>query len=980
MPERSGQETISRELERTCADEPIHIIGTVQPHGFLLVVEIASARVVQFSSGAARHWAGLGRPGLLLGAELGEVVLALEGSPLALLQGLPVSDPVCLPLHPTCSAGERIAQQVATPYREFECVGHRVGEHAVLEWQPAAAPGYAMPGDSQPMIQVAAAMARLRTGKSLDDFFRDCVREVAGLCGFDRVMLYRFLPDWSGEVVAEVAGDGLKARFLGLRFPATDIPSQARLLYTDSRIRVLADVDSDPDTLLPALLPGGHHLDQGQSLLRGFSEVHRSYLRNMGVRATLSLSIVCDGQLWGLVACHHYSPRSPPHHVRNTLRQVCELVAGVCAMRIESLAQLAAVSEEAALDRLLVGLHRTVLQDADVAGVLAQALPELLAAFQASALCVRIGDLAYIGGRTDSPAGDAVLLRDLAALFGSAPAPASTLVRSDLLAPGRTGIGSLPTTAGLLGAQLSNGALDFCVFTRPEVVCEVHWAGAPTKAVVPAADGRVRLEPRRSFELWREDICGTARAWSSAQIEACQRLVGILSDACHRHENQRLEGELRWRAHHDHLTGLINRRSIEESLDHLLGASRYDTAVMLIDLDHFKMINDTHGHAAGDRLLRELSLRLGSVIRPADLLSRVGGDEFLLLAGMSQPDHAVAMAIADRLHKVMEEPFLLEGHELRLGLSVGIAIPPGHGINATDLMRRADLALFKAKSSGRAVSVIFDERLEDGLIGAYELERDLREAIVRDELSLVLQPEVDLASGRVVAFEALARWTSPERGAVPPAEFIPIAERSDLIIRIGRWVVRTVVAMQADWRRRGLVVLPVAVNVSMAEIAKGDLVDYIGRILKEFEMPPSCISVELTESVIMKDLPLAIKVLSGLRDLGVRTALDDFGTGYSSLSYLRQLPIDCLKVDQSFTAELGDDANSRSLTHAIIRMAGALKMSTIAEGVETRGQLQWLREHNCGIGQGYLFSRPVPAEELHAVVARIEAMPLAEWH
>jgi diguanylate cyclase (GGDEF)-like protein len=979
MPKQSVQDTISQALEQSCATEPIHIIGTVQPHGFVVVVDIESARIVQVSSGAARHWPGLEQSANLLNAQLADRVVGLGQDPAAMLRSLPWSDPVPLTLQPRGLPHKGDASAAVAPTPDFECVGHRVGGLAILEWQAAVAVDDSPLSDAQVLNEMAAALARLRTAKGLAAFFKDCVAEVARLSGFDRVMLYRFLPDWSGEVIAEQASVGLETRFLGLRFPASDIPSQARALYTNSRIRVLADVEAVEDRLQPALLDGDLPLDQGHSLLRGFSEVHRSYLRNMGVRATMSLSIVCDGELWGLIACHHYIPRSPPHHVRNSLRQVCELVAGVCAMRIEALEKLALAKDTASLERLLVNLHRAVLLEEDTAAVLARMLPELLAAFQASGLCVRIGNFEFVGGCADAATSNTELLDEIAALFEQPHAPASILQHSDLLAPGRSTIRSLPTAAGLLGAQLSDGGLEFCAFVRPELVCEVHWAGEPAKVLVPAADGRVRLEPRRSFAVWREEIAGTARPWLSSESDACQRLLVILSDARKRRQNKKLEEEMQWRAQHDHLTGLINRRSIEESLDQFMGAGRYDSAVILIDLDHFKMVNDTHGHAAGDRLLRELSQRLQTVMRPADLLSRVGGDEFLLLARISRSDKTLAMAIADRLQKVMEEPFVVNGQLLRLGLSIGISIPPGHGTNATDLMRRADLALFKAKSEGRSTTVIFDEKLEENLLGAYEMELDLNESIANNELSLVFQPEVDLVSGRVVALEALARWNSPKRGVVRPIEFIPLAERSRLIIHIGRWVLRTVIAAQSDWRRRGLLVLPVAVNVSMAEIAAGDLATYISATLEEFHMPTECISVELTESVIMKDLSLAANVLRSLRELGVAASLDDFGTGYSSLSYLRQLPLTALKVDQSFTAGLPGDSSSCGLTHAIIRMAEALSLITIAEGVETSHQLHWLRDHGCTIGQGYLFSRPVAPELIHATVDRIEATAWSDW-
>lgn len=956
-------------MEQTCAEEPIHIIGTVQPHGFVLVVDIATTQIVQVSSGAARHWTGLGEASRVLEGGLADWVDGWGASPQALLEDLPYADPMALPLQPRSAASAGDPRIAGPLVGAFECVGHRVGGLGVLEWQPKSED--AVGGDGEGMVAMTTALLRLRSAQGLDVFYRDCVREVARLCGFDRVMLYRFLPDWTGEVIAEEAAGPLKTRFLGLRFPASDIPSQARALYTDSKIRVLADVQAVPDALLPPLTPAGVPLDQSHSLLRGFSQVHQTYLRNMGVRATMSLSIVCEGKLWGLIACHHYLPRVPPHHIRDTLRRVCELVAGVTAMRIETLSQLAVAQDTVSMDQLLVKVHQSVLRDENTEAVLARLLPEVLTAFRATALIVGIGELQYLGGVTPGAGPAEAVTQEVAALIGST-APGGVLQRTDLLARGATALETLPLAAGLLALRRLGEPAEICAFTRPEIAREVSWAGEPVKRAATAPDGRVRLEPRRSFDLWKETIGGTARAWSSTEVDACERLLRILSDACKRREHKLLEFELRFRAHHDHLTGLVNRRSMEESLDQRLGAKRFDSAVMLIDLDHFKMINDTHGHAAGDRLLQALSARLSAVIRPTDVLARVGGDEFLLLAELAPPEQPAVIAIAQRLHATMEAPFDVEGQSVRLGLSVGVAIPPGHGTNATDLMRRADLALYRAKKSGRASTVIFDTVLEEGLMSAYELEHDLQEAIRRNELSLVFQPEVELNTGRVVGLEALLRWTHPKNGPIAPGVFIPIAERSDLITQIGHWVMRAAIATQAGWRVQGRVSLPVAVNVSMSEVMSGTLVDSIARLLNEFQMPPRCLTVELTESVIMKDPRVAMSVLSGLKQLGILTALDDFGTGHSSLSRLRQLPLNALKVDQSFTADLTDDAHSRSLTEAIIRMAEALKMTTIAEGVETRGQLDWLRGQKCNIGQGYLFSPAVPAELVLQTCARIE--------
>jgi diguanylate cyclase (GGDEF)-like protein len=977
MPEKSGQETITQELEQACAEEPIHIIGTIQPHGFVLVVDVASTRIVQVSSGVARHWPGLGEPTRLLHAALAEWIDGLEADPSALLGALPDSDPIKLSLQPRASPREARTSGASPLAEEFECIGHRVGGVALLEWVPVGAKSQNGASQTQMIVEMRAALARLRGSNALGVFFGDCVREVARLCGFDRVMIYRFRPDWSGEVVAEHAATRLKTRFVGLRFPASDIPSQARALFGLNKVRVLADILAEPDTLLPPKLPGGVALDQSHSLLRGFSEVHRSYLRNMGVRATMSLSILSEGKLWGLIACHHYEPRVPPHHVRETLQHVCELVADFSALRIESLTQLESAYSAASLDRLLANLQQALMREDDVDVVLERMLPQLLLAFDASAFYLRTGGTLYAGHAMQPMAAGHDVLDEVAVRFEAARLPASTqpgvLHHDNLLVAGGKPLACLPRAAGVLAAQQSADRNEICAFTRPEIAKEVLWAGAPSKHPVSTESGRVRLEPRRSFAQWRETVSGTARAWSPSEVNACARLLQVVGDAGKRRARVKLEGEMQWRAHHDHLTGLYNRRTMEETLDRRMGDGSFDSALMLIDLDHFKAVNDTHGHAVGDRLLQDVSSRLSSVIRPADSLARMGGDEFMLLAKMPLPDDAAAVTIGARLHRALEEPFEVRGQLMRIGVSIGVAIPPGHGINTTDLMRRADLALYRAKKLGRSRTVIFDAQLEAALLGTYEMERDLKEALAKDQLSLVFQPQVNLATGRVVGLEALARWNHPLRGAVGPAVFIPIAERSGLITQIGAWVVRCAAATQANWREQGMSGLPVSVNVSMKDVMSGKLVDNVSRALDEFQLPANSLEIELTESVIMSDLDLTRGVLRGLRQLGVTTSLDDFGTGYSSLSYLRQLPLNSLKVDQSFIAGLTDDAQSRSLTQAIIRMAQALELTTIAEGIETTGQMHWLSTHECNIGQGYLFSHPLPPGQVHGAIERIEA-------
>jgi diguanylate cyclase (GGDEF)-like protein len=436
--------------------------------------------------------------------------------------------------------------------------------------------------------------------------------------------------------------------------------------------------------------------------------------------------------------------------------------------------------------------------------------------------------------------------------------------------------------------------------------------------------------------------------------------------------NRKMQETLHWRAHHDHLTGLYNRRAMEDEVSRRLEDGQYNTALMLLDLDHFKKINDTYGHETGDLVLQQLSLRLKSVMRENDLLARLGGDEFMLLLQIPHPNAATALTFAERLHGAVAGPFDIKGQQFRLGISVGIAIPPAHGRAVSELLRHADLALYQAKSLGRCRSVVFEPAMAADQREYYLLERDLDEAVDRNQLSLVFQPKVDLISRKVVGLEALVRWNHPTRGQNSPSAFIPIAEHSDQIIRIDRWVMRSAIAELARWRNDGQTRLPIAINLSIADILSPNLVNYLTELLDEYKVPPAALEIEVTESCFMRELDETQSVLRALNETGIATALDDFGTGFSSLSYLRQLPLQCLKIDQSFTRSMLEDPNAEKLTQAIVAMGIALRMTIVAEGVETREQMNWLLAHGCHIGQGYYFSPPVPPEDVQQVIERLE--------
>ncbi|MCS6877364.1 MAG: EAL domain-containing protein [Geminicoccaceae bacterium] len=430
----------------------------------------------------------------------------------------------------------------------------------------------------------------------------------------------------------------------------------------------------------------------------------------------------------------------------------------------------------------------------------------------------------------------------------------------------------------------------------------------------------------------------------------------------------------RYLASHDPLTGLANRARFGQSLEERLALNaRSDRrlAVFLLDLDRFKDVNDTLGHAAGDELLRIAAARLSAELRASDVLARLGGDEFAILV----PDLAEAeqaLALAGRLLRALAEPFAIEKQTVRAGGSIGIALAPEHGRSAGDLLRNADIALYRAKALGRGQACLFAAPMAEEYRERQRLEADLRAALERGELALHYQPKFDARTGALTSCEALLRWHHPERGSVPPARFVPLAEETGLIHAIGAWVLEEACRQAVAWGG-----LPVAVNLSPVQLRDEELPERVRAVLEATGLPPDRLELEITETALLDEGERAIRTLRALRALGVRIAMDDFGTGHSSLGHLQRLPFDKLKIDRSFVDRLEEDPRRRAIVAAIVDLARAFGMATCAEGVETDGQLDALRRTGCEEVQGYLLARPLPAPEFSARFLGLSARSFA---
>ncbi len=494
-------------------------------------------------------------------------------------------------------------------------------------------------------------------------------------------------------------------------------------------------------------------------------------------------------------------------------------------------------------------------------------------------------------------------------------------------------------------------------------------------SIPPSASGGARSLSPQDSEILSTDDLGVDRTYE--QVRADGRILevqthplgtgGVVRTYADITERKRADAQIIHMALHDSLTGLANRRLLAdrlgEALARVLEGGR-GGAVLLVDLDRFKTINDMRGHSFGDRVLVQATTRLNSVVSSADLVARIGGDEFCVLqSGQEEP--AAAEALAREIVRRLSEPYLIEGQEVLLSASVGIACYPDNGSSVDQLLTNADTALYRAKESGRAAFRLYEPAMDVRIAEQRLLERDLRNAVALEQLSIFYQPVLDSENCEITGFEALLRWFHPLRGEISPDEFIPIAEESGLMTPLAFWVMETACAEAMKWP----VPFRIAINLSPKLFWGPDLPDRVAAILARTGLPPDRLVLEVTEGVLIDNSQSALAAMSSLKNQGILIALDDFGTGYAGFSYLRRFPFDSIKIDRSFIGTLCEDEESCAIVRAILTLAHSLRLKVIAEGVESQAQLRWLRAEGCGEVQGFLFGKPMPARQIGRFLA-----------
>jgi diguanylate cyclase (GGDEF)-like protein/PAS domain S-box-containing protein len=476
---------------------------------------------------------------------------------------------------------------------------------------------------------------------------------------------------------------------------------------------------------------------------------------------------------------------------------------------------------------------------------------------------------------------------------------------------------------------------------------------------------------------WRGSTPRTRETWMHRQVVAVEDgVVAIVRDIT---ERKRAEERIFHMAHHDELTGLPNRSLIRDRLDHAILHARRTArcvAVAFIDLDGFKLVNDGLGHNAGDELLKIVGARMQGCLRIDDTLGRFGGDEFVIILDDLADDALALTPVLEKIRQAVTEPVLLEGQEVQVSCSMGVVMYPRDGADPNTLMMNADAAMYRAKEMGNNNFQFYTREMNASVEEKLVLLEGLRNALDEQQFSLLYQPKVDLRSGRIFGVEALIRWHHPEHGMISPLRFIGLAEESGLIVAIGNWVLQTACRQNMAWRAAGLAPISMSVNVSPRQFEDKRLVDRVAQALADSALDAGALELEVTESLIMRDLAQSVGKMRELKAMGISLSIDDFGTGYSSLSALKSFPISTLKIDKSFVSELADNPDDQAIAMAVISLGHKLNLRVIAEGVETEQQYRFLRDNDCDEMQGYLFSRPLPPDEVAAML-RAQALTFA---
>lgn len=904
-----------------CEMEPIATPGAIQPHGALMTARADSGRVAHASVNLGEI---LGLPAAsVLGAPIGEVIGRVNE----------------ILLREARRSGSETPETIGSFRRSDGQLLHlhafQSGDYMCLDIEPVRdEDGRLPPGARQSVIETfSSAMTQVEL----------CELAVHGLqlvLGYDRVMAYRFGADGHGEVIAERRRQDLEP-YLGLHYPASDIPQIARALYLRQRVGAIADACYRPVPLLGhPELDDGKPLDLTHSSLRSVSPIHLDYMQNMHTAASLTIGLADGDRLWGMLVCHNTTPRiAGPEW-----RAAAGMIGQVVSLLLSRLGEVENAAETLARQSTLSTLVERLSTGDTLAAAFVAADQLILDLVGASAAVVRLAGQELHFGRT--PPVDA--MQKVLDSLGR-PSPLEVLSLDDVTLRHPELPELLAAGSGILLLPLTSGDGDLIAWFRPEHVQTITWGGNPAEHGTwnPATQ---RMRPRASFDAWKETVTGRSLPWTSAERN-CARELG---EAIAAEMAQRTRAELARLRHYDPLTGLANRSYLQERLAQ---DGQSAAALLFIDLDRFKAVNDSMGHGVGDGLLIEVARSLVATVRPHDLVVRLGGDEFVVLC--HRLDAAGIVSLAERLRQALEQPFEVAGRKCHISASIGIAM--ADSIGDLDLVRAADIAMYAAKKNGGNRGELFRPSLYEETTQLVELDNDMRGAIESEQFHLVYQPIFALnpETERLVGFEALLRWDHPLHGALQPGIFIPLAERLGHIHAMGNWVLRRAILQLQAFRSAGPELdLKMNVNVSPLQLARPDFLARLADLLAQVpDLPRHALCLEITETSLSDEA--VSEALISIRALGVRIAIDDFGTGFSSLACLRRLPVDVAKLDRAFLGGGHTAAQDHRFFAAVTGLVHAADLKVVQEGIETLDQLALVRAAGADFAQGFHLAAPL---------------------
>jgi len=977
-----------------CDREPISTCATIQPFGVLLVIDPLSLHIDACSANSAMYL-GL-EPEALLDAPLEHFLPADDQGLRDRLSQLKAEALQCS-RPPPADASEPAPSGNPEPGPPFAPASFR------LAW-----PGLELPIDVrmhvwrdrillelEPYGEMAmdVRMRRFdfahlqRQLRACEDAAQACQLAVDALhylTEFERVVAYRLEPSHDGVVIAERIAPGTWPSILGLRYPATDIPRQARALYAETPLRYAPSRDHADVALLSRRHPP-NSIDIGIAQMRAQSPIHRNYLKRFEVNGSMSLSLMDDERLWGLIIFHNRAPHPVTVYVRRRLIELAEFLSGRLSLleerqhnraREQGMAEVNAIVGEMNVEQPfpdnLVGKEAILRQliDADMVQVFHQ------------------GRALFLGqdGHLTPEQLEAVL-----AFLRARP---ESICSTDCLSAEFEPAAVYPDRlAGVLAIFIDEQREHCLLFGRKRVRYSVDWGAEPNSLpFVDATRPRPLGWPNRTFQLWREERTHHARAWSLTELATAKALKQLLQQvivahvahferlahslASQRDQLQRSREEMRHRALHDSLTGLPNRAYFRDALAALIERSWRDNStfgVALLDIDHFKTINDTLGHDQGDALLRAVANRIVEILPPPTLIARLGGDEFALLIPdltanlISDSAQSEALRQVKRLIEELRQTITMEAGNFSITASLGVTTGD-HLADASELLKQADLALYRAKEEGRNCARRFDSRLQTAALARLAIDRAILGRSPALAIELVLQPQRPIRASATATehrFEVLSRWRTQDGELLMPGDFIPAAERNGIIRSVTAVVIRQTLRLLQACLEHGEDRVVMSINITASDLEAQGFAQRLIENLHAADVPARMLTIEITESMLLRMTPNVKAALQLLARSGIHLALDDFGTGFSSMLYLRELPISELKIDRAFIQNI-DQPHDRNLVAGMIAMAHSIGKSVVAEGIETQAQLKVLETLDCDWGQGYLWSPPLPPAQAAA--------------